>query len=60
MREYAVTTDVPAGISSGIVFEDKGEAVAWYWEASQGSYPVGTKVTLWEANEIAAQSVKEA
>lgn len=52
-KTYAVTTDVPAGISSGMTFEDIEAASNHFGDAAyRTTAPTGTVVTLWEDDTV--------
>lgn len=53
MTEYAVTIDIPFGISKGTNFgSDINAASDYFGDAFRGSYPNNTIVTFWE-NDVA-------
>ena len=50
---YAVTTDVPAGMSYGQTFETLEEASEYFGEAAyRTTKPSGTVVTMYEGDEV--------
>lgn len=52
MKRYAVTKDVPAGMSTGTSYDSLEAASEAFGEAAyRTSAPSGTKVTLWDGDE---------